>query len=622
VLAPARAAAASAAASTDVNAAARLLRDVKRDTKASFYATQNEPPEMLRRAARRVYGFGASRRIGLCGRFLLCGRAGAPRQRRTISSMERSKVWRRPRLSTQILLLQVGILVITLGAGLAVSVVQARRQLDRQTGEHSLAIARAVASLDAIVQAFDDPHPERTINPIAEGIRKRVDAAFIVVANRDGIRYSHPDPGKIGERVSTDPSVALSGREYIGSQTGTLGRSVRAKVPLRDSTGRVIGLVSVGFLERTVAARLRADLPVILIPPALGLALGIFGAVLLARRIKRQTFGLEPEEIGALVEQREAMLHGIREGTLTTDLAGRITLANDEARRLLDLDDDVVGHDLTEIVPPGHVREVMAGNVGEPDQIVLVNDRVLVVNRMPVAVRGMEVGAVITLRDRTELEGLMRELNDVRSLADALRAQEHEFSHRLHVIAGLMEVGRHEDAIRFIQQESLVRQALVASLMESGADPVLVGLLLGKAAVASERGVELRVTEDSRLPGELAEARDVITVVGNLVDNALDSVAPAGSGSIEVTIREERNGIFVRVHDSGPGVDPGLVEEIFTDGFTTKVATGVGRRGLGLALVGGAVQRHGGRIEVDNADGARFTVFLPHVDASRRVVPT
>src|SRR5215218_11346299 len=225
--------------------------------------------------------------------------------------MERPTVWRRPRLSTQILLLQVAIIVLTVGAGLAVSVIQARRQLDKQTGETSLAIARSVASLDSIVEAFGDPHPERTINPIAEGIRKRTEAAFIVVANRRGIRYSHPDSAKIGERVSTDPSVALSGREYIGSQTGTLGRSVRAKVPLRDRTGRVIGLVSVGFLERTVAARLRADLPVILIAPGVGLVLGVLGSLLLSGRIKRRTFGLEPHEIGTLLEQREAMLHGI-----------------------------------------------------------------------------------------------------------------------------------------------------------------------------------------------------------------------------------------------------------------------------------------------------------------------
>lgn len=539
--------------------------------------------------------------------------------RRTISAMEPSKVWRRPRLSTQILLLQVAIIVLTVGIGVAFVVVQARRQLDQRAGESSLAIARAVASLDTVVEAFDDPHPERTIDPIAQRMLERTHAAFIVVANRQGIRYSHPDKEKIGQRVSTDPSVALSGREYIGSQKGTLGDSVRAKVPVRDESGRIIGLVSVGVLERTISARLRADLPVILIGPGMGLALGIFGSVLLARRIKRRTFGLEPDEIAALVEQREAMLHGIREGTLTTDLSGRVTLVNDEARRLLGLAADAVGRNLTEIVPPGHVREVMAGHVDEPDQVVLVDDRVLVVNRMPVSVRGQEVGAVITLRDRTELEGLMRELNDVRSLADALRAQEHEFSHRLHVIAGLLDVGRHEEAVRFIQQESLVRQALVASLMESGADPVLVGLLLGKAAVASERGVELRVTEDSRLPGTLADARDVITIVGNLVDNALDSVARQGSGTVEVTIRDEEDGILIRVHDSGPGIDPRVADEIFTDGFTTKVATGVGRRGLGLALVSAAVQRRGGRVEVDNADGARFTVFLPHVKAAEPV---
>src|SRR5215213_5245453 len=189
--------------------------------------------------------------------------------------MERPKVWRRPRLSTQILLLQVAIIVLTVGAGLAVSVIQARRQLDKQTGETSLAIARSVASLDSIVEAFGEPRPERTINPIAEGIRKRTEAAFIVVANRQGIRYSHPDKSMIGERVSTDPSVALSGREFVGRQTGTLGTSMRAKVPLYGSNGRVIGLVSVGVLETAVTGRLLSDLPVVLIPPLLGLALGI-----------------------------------------------------------------------------------------------------------------------------------------------------------------------------------------------------------------------------------------------------------------------------------------------------------------------------------------------------------
>jgi two-component system, CitB family, sensor kinase len=243
---------------------------------------------------------------------------------------------------------------------------------------------------------------------------------------------------------------------------------------------------------------------------------------------------------------------------------------------------------------------------------------VLVANRMPVTVRGRTIGAVVTLRDRTELEKLLRELHDVRSIADALRAQEHEFSHKLHVIAGLIELERYDDAVGFVKQSSLVHQALVASIVESIGEPTLLALLLGKAAVASERGIELRVSGDTRLPEDYPGARDLVTVVGNLVDNALDSVAAAaGSGTIEVTIREEPDGVLVRVQDSGPGVDPELVDEIFRDGFTTKVATGTGRRGLGLALVSQTVRRRpGGYVDVRNDVGAVFTAFLPHEPAA------
>jgi two-component system CitB family sensor kinase len=524
-----------------------------------------------------------------------------------------NRILGRPALSTRILLLQVAIILITVTAGFAVSLVQARRQIDRQAGQQSLAIARTVRSLPAIRNAFGKPHPWTVIDPIAEDIRRSTRAAFIVVANRKGIRYSHPDPEKIGKPTSTDPSVALSGREYVGVQTGTLGRSVRAKVPIFGPDGKVIGLVSVGVLESAVSAQLQSDLPVILIPPLAGLALGVLGSVLLARRIKRQTFGLEPNEIATLLEQREAVLHGIREGTIATDRHGRVTLVNDEARRLLALEQDPVGRDLAEIVPHGHVREVMSGASDGPDQTVLVNDRVLVVNRMPVSVRGKDVGAVVTLRDRTELEDLLRELQDVRSLADALRAQEHEYAHRLHVVAGLIEVGRYDDAVGFIEKSALVHQTLVESIVESVGDPILLGLLLGKAAIASERGVELRVTTDTSLPDGLGDARDLVTVIGNLVDNALESVAPLGPGWIEVSVRPQEGGLLIHVADSGPGVDPAVVDEIFTDGFTTKARRGAGRRGLGLALVSQAVRRRGGHVSVENDSGARFTVFLPHL---------
>jgi two-component system CitB family sensor kinase len=520
------------------------------------------------------------------------------------------------RLSTQVLLLEIAIVLLTVSAGFAVSYVQAGHNLDDRAGERSLGIARAVAGTPAIVSAFSVPEPATVIDPIVERIRVATGAAFIVVANRDGIRYSHPRPQLIGTSLlgdpGEDPESVLAGNTFVGVQSGSLGRSVRAKVPLRDARGEVIGLVSVGVLEAEVSSELRAALPVTLIPPLLGLALGVGGAFLLARRVKRQTFGLEPEEIATLLEQREAMLHGLREGTITVDAAGRLTLLNDEAQLLLGLDRSALGRDLADVLPAGRVRDVLTGRVDGRDEMVLVGDRVLVVNRMPVELRGRPIGAVMTLRDRTELDSLVRELDDTRSLADALRAQEHEFANRLHVIGGLIELKRYDDAVQFINLNSLLHQELAGALFERVGDPVLAGLLLGKASIASERGLQLRLSAVT-LPTEVDDARGLVTVLGNLIDNGLDSAAQGGAGGwVDVSIGVEGEDLVIRVHDSGLGVDPAYTDEIFRDGFTTKVARdGNRRRGIGLALVSQEVRRRGGTISVRNVDGALFTVAVP-----------
>jgi two-component system CitB family sensor kinase len=258
------------------------------------------------------------------------------------------------------------------------------------------------------------------------------------------------------------------------------------------------------------------------------------------------------------------------------------------------------------------VRDVLTGQTDGRDEMILVGDRVLVVNRVPVEVRGRPVGAVVTLRDRTELDALLRELDDVRSLADALRAQEHEFANRLHVIGGLIELERYDEAVQFIHFNSLLHQELAASLVERIGDPILSGLLLGKASVASERGLNLRIAAITELP-DVDDVHKLVTVVGNLIDNALDSAAQTGpGGQVDVSLAVRDEHLVVQVHDSGPGIDPELVEEIFRDGFTTKVARdGHRRRGLGLALVSQEVRRRGGTISVKNVDGALFTVVIP-----------
>ncbi|HEX5332876.1 MAG TPA: sensor histidine kinase [Cellulomonas sp.] len=534
----------------------------------------------------------------------------------------------RQRLSTQIFVLQIVIIVLTVVAGFAVSFVQARRVLDARTGETSLAIARTVASMPEVIAGLSAPNPALVIDPIAERVRGATGAAFIVVADDQGIRLSHPNPRLIGTSLLVDadenPLSVLAGNTFIGVQTGSLGRSMRAKVPIRSANGMIVGLVSVGVLEAHVSSELSARLPESSVPPLLGLGLGALGAFLLARRVKRQTFGLEPREIAALLEQREAMLHSVREGALTIDSAGRLTLINDEATRLIGIGTSALGRELADVAPEGRLRDVLTGRVAGLDEVVLVGDRVVVVNRMPVEVHGRPVGAVVTLRDRTDLDGLLHELDDVRTLADALRAQEHEFANRLHVIGGLLELERYAEAVQFVNVNSSLHQELAAALVGQVGDPILSALLLGKASVASERGITLRVSMRTDVPVGAVDSQSLVTILGNLIDNALDSAAHGGTGGhVDVSLGVAGSELQLRVHDSGPGIDPTLSAEIFRDGFTTKVASGTGRRrGLGLALVSQAVHRHDGRIVVDNVDGAVFTVTLPlrHQQGSLEVV--
>jgi len=522
------------------------------------------------------------------------------------------------RLSTQITVLVLGLILMTVGIGALVSFAQARSEVDAQAGQRSLAVARVVATDADVIEAFSTPDPAAIIDPIAEHFREATGAAFIVVANDKGIRYSHPNPQLIGTSLLDDPGenpqAVLSGKTFVGIQNGSLGPSMRAKTPIFDADGKVIGLVSVGISEQKISETLRANLLLYLLPAILGLGLGLIGAVLLSRRVKRQTFGLEPGEIAGLLEQREAMLHGVREGAVTVDTAGRITLVNDEAQRLLGVDREAVGRPLSSVLPAGRVQEVLSGETGGLDEVIVLRDRVLVVNRMPVELRGRAIGAVITLRDRTELDTLARELQDVRGLADALRAQEHEFANRLHVIGGLVELGKYEEAVRYINRQSDLYQELASVIVGSIGDPVVSALLLGKAAVASERGVQLTVSRGTDLP-ELRdeESHALVTIIGNLIDNAIDSASQGATGGrVEVAIGVEGDSLVVRVHDSGQGVDPSIADEIFTDGFTTKAARQPGyRRGLGLALVSQEVRRLRGDITVTNADGAVFTVSLP-----------
>src|SRR5437588_6284139 len=548
-----------------------------------------------------------------CGGCDRSGRYGRPLSRRSPDTM-RPVARLRLSLASRILAFQLAIILGALVIGVVVTIGIERAGLDSQYEQRALTLARQVAAMPSVRDGLKDSDPSRTLQPLAEGMRQAAGASFIVVAGPDGTRYSHPNPALIGKKIDESPEAVLAGKPYVGVQQGTLGISARGKAPIVDGSGRVIGIVSVGFLETTLSQQLMNDLGRFALYLLVAVAFGVAGSLLLTRHLKRQTFGLEPQEIATLLEQREASLHGIREGTVATDLEGRITLINDEARRLLRLPEQLEGRPLLDVLPPGRVRDALGGEVTTADAVVLAADRVLVVSRMPVVVRGRTIGYVATFRDRTELEGLVRELDNARSVSEALRAQAHDFSNRLHTIAGLVELGRLEEAIQLTTESSGVSQELTESLLERVGDPVLGALLLGKSAVATERGVQFRLSPDSRLDGDAGHPRDLITVVGNLIDNALDAVAASPNGGprwVEVSIRQDDGDVVIKVHDSGPGIALDDTEQIFSEGYTTKVAAPGSRRGLGLALVKQVAARRDGRVTVVNQGGAMFTVRLP-----------
>jgi two-component system CitB family sensor kinase len=521
------------------------------------------------------------------------------------------------RLSTQVMIATVAILVVTMAAGFAVTQWQLRGQLVTQYEQRSLVLARTLASQPAILDSVIHGRPGGEAQRLATAARHRTGALFVVITDSRGIRYSHPNPDMIGKEVlepwdSPASDTFRTGKPWIGVQRGSLGIVAAGKAPLLDGR-RLAGEVSVGFRIEDVSQQVASVLPALGALLAGVLALGVLAALALARHLKRQTFGLELGEIAALLQEREAMLHGIREGVLGYDTGGRVLLANDAARRLLRLPPRYLGRPLTELLPPGRLRDLISGELTGSDLLVLAGDRVLVANRMPIRRDARtHLGWVVTFHDRTEPETLKRELDEATGLTKTLRAQSHEFSNRLHTLVGLVELGQYDEAIQFVTEVSATRDALTEQLKTAIGDPRLVALALAKYSLADERGVALRVTPGCHVDGTITGISEVLTVTGNLIDNAIEATAQAPEPRwVELTIVSQGTELRIRVRDSGPGVPDDSRDAIFTDGFTSKSSPAGARRGLGLALVQQIAQRRGGTVSVDRDGGAVFTAVLP-----------
>ncbi len=524
------------------------------------------------------------------------------------------------RLSSQIFVATLAILIATVAAGFLLFARAARNHLDAQYEGRAASIAQTVADVGRVGGCLAYPAHAcgSWLQALATKVQHTTGASYVVVIDMHRVRHTHPIQRLIGKKVA-EPIVARDGRVHLGTDHGDLGRSANARVPLYGPGRRLVGEVSVGIEESSVSHALWQELPSYGLWFAIALGIGTIASWALARRLKHRTFGLELDEIARLLQEREATLHGIREGVIALDPDGRISVLNDEAQRLLRIPGTSLAKRLEEVVPAGRLRDVLSGQNSCRDDIVFTDDFCLVINRMPVALTGRAHGAVVTLRDRTELAGLLRELEGERSLTESLRAQQHEFSNRMHAVAGLLELGRTDEALSYVTEIRGTAAEFDHALRTRIASPQIIGLLLGKAAEASERGIELVVSPDTWLGDSPTRMQALTTIVGNLIDNAFNAVgARPAPRRVDVEILDEQEGLTITVADNGPGIRSGAEHLIFLHGWTTKPESRE-RAGLGLALIHRLVIRLDGSIEVSDGPGARFTVRLPAVVAAAPV---
>ena len=532
-----------------------------------------------------------------------------------------SMSWMRPllHLRARITLLVAMVLVLVLVVtGLMVN-WKVEQQTREALTEKLVWLSRAAAESDPVIKGLQVRGPAGSVQAYAERLRLDTRVDYVTVMDMGERRLSHPNPAQIGARFAGgDEEAVFKGRSYVSAARGTLGLSLRAFTPVwNPEDGRQLGAVAVGLLvtgldQTVISVQKRVGLGVLI-----GFGAGILGAIYVARRIKRILLGMEPAEIATLLQQRSALLQSVREGIIAVDRDLTITLVNEEAVRLFALagiHGDLVGRRHSEVIPLVGMRAVVETGVPQYDQEGDINGLKILSSRVPVLVEGRIAGAVATFRDKTEVSRLAEQLTGVRHFADALRAQTHEFMNKLHVILGLVKLGEHERLKDYVAAIAGRLDDELGFVMQRVKDPVVAGFLLARFAAAREQAILLKLDEDTvvpRCPGE-AEAHDIVTIVGNLLENAVEALQHATTSEIHLGLWREGEWLHLSVEDSGPGLPEGSIERLFERGFSTKGE----HRGLGLWQAARTVEARGGRLQAWNREGGG-AVF----EASIRLFP-
>ncbi|GEN44489.1 ATP-binding protein [Alkalibacillus haloalkaliphilus] len=487
-------------------------------------------------------------------------------------------------------------------------------QTKDQMGQRALDVATSISLTPEVIEAYELDNPSEVIQPIAEDIRQTVGAEFVVVGNENSIRYSHPNEDRIGqEMVGGDNDPALVHGEYYKSEAvGSLGPSLRGKAPVFNDNDEIIGVVSVGFLIEDIRGIIFERLQVLFINSSIILALGVIGSIFLTRSIRRDILGLEPHEIVTLYRERKAVLRSVKEGIIAIDHTGKISIMNHSARKMLGLSEDVKNEHINDILPSTRMIEVLSNGEPEYDDEMVLKDRVYIVNRTPIMEENDVVGVVASFRDKTELQDMINTLSEVKSYSEDLRAQTHEYTNKLYVISGLLQLGNYDEAINMIQEESKQHHQQTKTLFSNIEDQSVQAILLGKLGKASEKKVDLVIDPDSMLsplPEHISTSK-LVTILGNLLDNAFEAVKDHNYSQVTFSVTDYGHDVIFEVSDEGNGIPEDVQQKIFQKGYSTK---GEDDRGYGLSIVAEVVKELDGTIELssEQGKGTIFTVYLP-----------
>ena len=489
--------------------------------------------------------------------------------------------------------------------------------IEDQMGKRVLDVSQTIATMPEVARLLADKDPDGELQVMAESIRVKTGAQFVVIGDRQEIRYSHPDPAKIGQaQVGSDNQRALDqGLSYTSKAVGTMGLSLRGKVPIIDADDNIIGIVSVGYLDESIHEMVVSRRTIIIASNVVLVIFGVLIAVLLARSFKRAIFGLEPHQIGRMFKERSAILGSIREGIVAVNKDGAITMINQAAKKTLglDSDQDYLHQRIEDVLPESGIPNVLRSGKSELDLEHRVGDMEIIVNRIPIWHDDRVMGVVSSFRDKDEMDTLAKELSKVQEYSEMLRHQTHEYSNKLHTISGLIQLEAYETAIELIGSETSGYQDLLQFLISAVPDPLVAGCILGKYSRAKELNIQLNVDRDSNFTDvpDWINKEKLVTVLGNLLDNAYQAVTPLPEDKrvVNLSLTDLGNDLIFEVEDSGKGIEDDIAEHMFEKGVSTSDEKG---KGFGLYLVKNLLAYINGHITVDKSGlgGALFTVYI------------